>query len=288
MELPVELLVAVYGEISCMSTLAILASTSKLMRSVGHLDHRLRVLRQCYLAAVRHSVDKPVRCMFSDDMSELKLELSHWAHRFALYPIIHNWHHLPVRCLTIKGDLYLLAAVKLEALLTSPNFYCEEIKFTCVAFNDDLNITNYLKQAFNACSRIRFNLCSFDPTCLAHLLISVKHSSLHSFHFTSNFTDEFPAQLFCDAISKARCLQELDISGVGLGWDPQQLTDLLSAVASTPITHLSLTHNDITSITLPSLPNIQHLDLKNNHIKSTAHKAWARLLPSCTSLALSI
>ncbi|KAJ9064117.1 hypothetical protein DSO57_1033720 [Entomophthora muscae] len=285
MQLPVEILVHVYSEIESLACLNVLASTSKLMRSVSRLDPRLCVLRQCYQETLKPSISKYMPCMFSNDMSELKLDLSHWAHRFALYPIIRNWHHLPVRCLTIKGDLDVIAAVKLEALLTSPNFYCEEIKFTCVVFSDDQNITNYLQHAFNVCSRIHFTLCSFDPTCLAHLLNSVKHSSLHSFHFTSNFTDEFPAQLLCDAISTARCLQELDISGVGLGWDSSILTIFFAAVANTKITLLSLTNNDIISVTLPRLPNLKHLDLKNNPIHPRFHKALDKV--NCPSLVIS-
>lgn len=269
MQLPSELLVTLYAETRCVASLLVLAATSRLMYRIGQHDPRLRVLRQCYVAAKRHGREKPVHCMFSSDMADLRLELSQHAHRFALYPILHSWRHLPVRSLSIRGDLDTVAAVKLDALFATPGFYCHEISFTCVSFNDDEAIVPFLRRAFAACSRMRFNLCSLDPDSLVQLLRLLRDSPLRSFHFVSNFVDSFPADVLCDAIAPS--LRELDVAGAGLGWDGDVLNRFLARMATTRVTHLSLTNNDIASISLPAFPALRHLNLRDNPLP-TAHK----------------
>ncbi|KAJ9073260.1 hypothetical protein DSO57_1018421 [Entomophthora muscae] len=288
MQLPNELIFSLFSEVSSISTLLVLSSTSRLMRQISQMDTRLQVLRRCHLAAVRHVRDKPVHCMFSNDMADLRLELVQHAHRFALYPILYNWSLLPIRSLFIRGDLDLIACIKLDALFSTPNFGCNEISFTCVNFNDDENTIQFLKQAFRSCSSMRFNLCSFDQDCLVQLLGMIAGSTLRSFHFVSNFIDTFPAHVLSEAIAKAPHLRELDVVGADLGWDDEQLTTFLRELACTPLTQLSLTNNDITNFTLPTFPNLRLLNLLNNPIHPNAHKAWAEILPSCPSLTISI
>ncbi|KAI0244766.1 hypothetical protein L0F63_002976 [Massospora cicadina] len=241
------------------------------------------------MPAVRSAVDdKLVRCMFSKDMAELRLELRHSSHRYALYSIARNWRQLPVHRLSIRGDVDFIAALKLESLFSSTSFYCEEVCFTCVTFIDGESVIPCLKSAFLKCKQMQFNLCSFDRECLHQLLELIANSSLRSFRFVSNFIDDFPTSVLQAAILQAPNLRELDIAGAGLGWDHRNLISILRAVSKSEITHLGLSDNDITSIRLPNLPKIKHLDLNSNPLRLVGNETLlTENLPNCTSLAIT-
>ncbi|KAJ9086536.1 hypothetical protein DSO57_1003087 [Entomophthora muscae] len=283
MQLPNEIIATLFEHIARVPSLLVLASTSRHMRNVSQLDSRLRVLRKCYQQAKIH---KPLKCMFSDDMSHLRLEFRHFPDSQMIDTIAQNWRYLPIHSLTIKGDLDVNAAKKLCQLLTTPGFYCNEINFTCVSFNDDENIVQYLKHAFTSCTHMYINLCSLDEVSLVNLLKMVGGCALKSFHFTSNFVDSFPVDVLCEAVTKAPHLHELDVSGAGLGWDSEKLTGFLSEMAGTRLRKLSLTNNDITSVTLPIFPNLRHLNLKENPLTATNHKDWDT--NNCPLLAISV
>ncbi|KAJ9070007.1 hypothetical protein DSO57_1012917 [Entomophthora muscae] len=283
MQLPNEIIATLFEHIARVPSLLVLASTSRHMRNVSQLDSRLRVLRKCYQQAKIH---KPLKCLFSDDMSHLRLEFRHFPDSQMIDTIAQNWRYLPIHSLTIKGDLDVNAAKKLCQLLTIPGFYCSEINFTCVSFNDDEDIVQYLKHAFTSCTHMYINLCSLDEVSLVNLLKMVGGCTLKSFHFTSNFVDSFPVDVLCEAVTKAPHLHELDVSGAGLGWDSEQLTGFLSEMAGTRLRKLSLTNNDITSVTLPIFPNLRHLNLKKNPLTATNHKDWDT--NNCPLLAISV
>lgn len=284
MQLPNEVIATLFERITKIPTLLLLASTSRHMRNLSQVDPRLRVLRKCYQQS---KIQNHIQCMFSDDMSHLKLEFRHFSNSQIIAIIAQNWRHIPIYSLTIRGDLDVNAVKKLYQLLTTPGFYCNEITFTCVSFNDDEDIVPYLKHAFTSCTHMHINLCSLDEVSLITMLKMIPGSSLQSFHFTSNFVDSFPIDILCESVINAPHLLELDVGGAGLGWNTELLNIFLDVIAETQLKKLSLTNNDITSVTLPNFPNLRHLNLKNNPLAATARKNKINHLPYYPSLAIS-